>query len=81
MHQKPFHLFMDEYIQDFIKKYGANLENYSLYDTIISQVEKSLISAVLISTKNNQSKAAAMLGISRVTLKNKIASLGIKIDA
>lgn len=81
MHQKPFHLFIDEYIQDFVKQYGANLENYNLYGTIISQVEKSLISALLISTKNNQSKTAAILGISRTTLKKKIASLGIKIDA
>lgn len=81
MEQKPFHALIDEYIQDFVAKYVKGIENYHLYDAIISKVEKSLISAILASTKNNQSKAAIILGISRVTLRHKIASLDIKMDA
>ena len=80
MDQKPFHAVIDEHIKLFIDKYINGLENYGLYEAVISQVEKSLISAILLSTGNNQSKAAAILGISRVTLRNRIESLDIKLD-
>lgn len=44
----------------------------SLYDLIISQVEKPLLSVVLEHTNGNQSKSAEILGLNRGTLRKKL---------
>ncbi len=82
-------LFSDEIsrftIKDFfeekIKKYlaeMARLENGDLYDTILCEVEKSLIEITLEHTKGNQLKATRILGINRNTLRSKIKEYRIK---
>ncbi len=48
-----------------------------LYAEVINNVESQLFSQVLRHTEGNQLKAAAILGISRVTLRSKLRSLGI----
>lgn len=42
------------------------------YDKVISEVEKTLVERALELTRGNQVKAAALLGITRVTLRKKI---------
>jgi DNA-binding protein Fis len=81
MYNKPFHAFVDDYIGTFVSKHILDFKSNDLHSRIIAQVEKSLITAVLAATKNNQSKAATILGISRVTLRHKILSLNIALDA
>jgi two-component system nitrogen regulation response regulator GlnG len=80
MDNKPFHAFIDEYIDAFVSKHINDFKSSDLHAKIIAQVEKSLIKSVLTATKNNQSKAASVLGISRVTLRHKILSLNIPLD-
>ncbi len=48
-----------------------------LYFTVISEVERTLISKVLRKAGSNKSIATKMLGISRNTLNSKIKSLNI----
>lgn len=55
------------------------IEGFNLYDTIISEVDKALITAVLRETKGNQLKASKILGINRNTLRRMIRRLKIKI--
>lgn len=43
------------------------------YDLLMAQVEPPLLEVVLKHTNNNQSKAAKLLGISRGTLRKKLA--------
>ena len=43
-----------------------------LYQLVLSEVEKPLLESVMEHTKNNQSKAAQVLGISRSTLRKKL---------
>jgi len=50
----------------------------SLYAEVIEEVEKVLIIEILRQTQGNQSQAAALLGLSRPTLKDKIEKFGIK---
>lgn len=50
----------------------SQIENSNLYDTVIQEVEKALISLVLAETDNNQIKASRILGINRNTLSKKI---------
>ena len=56
----------------------ADSEN--LYAETLEMMERYLVSRVLQESEGNQSKAAADLGISRGSLRNKIRTLGISIE-
>ena len=43
-----------------------------LHDMVMAQVEAPLLEAVMAHVKQNQSKAAAMLGLNRGTLRKKL---------
>ncbi|MBC7768394.1 MAG: sigma 54-interacting transcriptional regulator [Phycisphaerales bacterium] len=49
-----------------------------LYDRILAEVERPLITQALSATRGNQIKAAVVLGINRNTLRKKIQALGIR---
>lgn len=44
----------------------------NLYDKVISEIERPLLSTVMSHCENNQSKAASCLGINRGTLRKKL---------
>lgn len=48
-----------------------------LHGMVIQEVEKPLIEAVLVRSASNQSKASQILGISRGTLRKKMAEYGL----
>lgn len=50
-----------------------------LYDMVLQQMERPLINIILEKTRNNQVRAAEILGINRNTLRKKIQTLGIEI--
>ena len=52
--------------------------NHQVYDTIIQDVEKTLISSALSHTKNRKIDAAKILGIGRNTITRKIKELDIR---
>lgn len=52
----------------------------SLYDDVIQRVERTLLTEVLKQVDGNISRAAAILGISRSTLRIKLAAVGINLD-
>jgi len=51
----------------------------NLYDEVLRQMERSLLTRVLRHTGGNQLQAAKILGITRGSLRNKIRDLGITI--
>jgi len=55
----------------------AALDDGSLYDRIIGEVERPLIEALLERHGNNQLRAARALGINRNTLRKRLDTLGI----
>jgi DNA-binding NtrC family response regulator len=56
----------------------AGSEN--LYDEVIQGVERRLLTEILYHVDVNISRASAILGISRSTLRVKLAALGIRLD-
>lgn len=59
-----------------LQQYLANLDGQTpanLYELVLAEVEKPLLEMVLKLTNGNQSKAAIILGISRGTLRKKMA--------
>ena len=70
-----------EFLEDKLKRYLKDitqLETANLHTTVMSEVEKAVISIVLKETKGNQLKAAKTLGINRNTLRTKIKEYKIK---
>ncbi len=66
------------YTQKTVKHYLENINGHSinnLYDLVIGETEKGMITVVLSYCDGNQSKAAEILGITRTTLRNKIQKL------
>lgn len=71
-----------EFLEEKLKRYlkdMTRLENCYLYETVVSEVERSLITIVLKETGGNQLKAARTLGINRNTLRSKIKEYKIRI--
>lgn len=54
--------------------YIKDSEVTDVYNMVVSEVEKALLSLVLETTKGNQSKAAKMLGLNRATLRKKLVA-------
>ncbi|MEG8017373.1 helix-turn-helix domain-containing protein [Sphingomonas sp. LR55] len=59
----------------------ASLDDGTLYDRVIGEVERPLIEAMLARHGQNQLRAARALGINRNTLRKRLDTLGIHIDS
>lgn len=71
---------LKELVRKHVDQYLEQLDGeipQDLYDLVISQVEHALLEATLYQSKNNQSKAAEMLGISRGTLRTRMKLFGL----
>ncbi len=69
--------FLEEKLRRYLKDM-TTVTNFNLYDAVLSEVEKALISIVLRETNGNQMKTAKVLGINRNTLRTKIKEYKIK---
>ncbi|MGH7006637.1 MAG: sigma 54-interacting transcriptional regulator, partial [Alphaproteobacteria bacterium] len=58
---------------------GDGLPPAGVYDRVLHEVERPLISLCLRATRGNQLKAAALLGLNRNTLRKKIRELDIEV--
>jgi Fis family transcriptional regulator len=60
-------------LKSYLDKHQGFLPN-NLHEIIIRKVEQPLIETILEQTEGNISKAAAILGLSRLTIRKKIAN-------
>lgn len=65
-------------LEKYFKAHEGALPPAGLYERILREVERPLISLTLNATKGNQLKAADLLGLNRNTLRKKLKNLGIK---
>ena len=74
---------LDALVERFLTKhfaeFGGRLPPAGLYDRILKEVERPLISLCLGATRGNQIKAAELLGLNRNTLRKKIRDLDIPV--
>jgi Fis family transcriptional regulator len=52
-------------------------ETCDLYELVLSEVERPMLRSVLNYANGNQTRAAALLGISRGTLRKKLSQYGL----
>ena len=72
--------FLEAKLKGFIKKsYSAKKSN--LYDTLLQEFERPLITLTLKETNGNQIQAAEILGLNRNTLRKKIQELKIPVKS
>ncbi len=67
-------------VRQALENYMSQLKNETpsnLYDLILAEVEAPLMECVMEYTKNNQSRAAIVLGLSRGTLRKKLKQYGL----
>ncbi len=64
-------------MEQFFAAHNGALPPNGIYERILAEVERPLLTRTLSATKGNQLKAAEVLGINRNTLRKKITALGI----
>lgn len=73
---------MARYVRLALSEYFKDLDGEEpgsdLYDMVMNCVEKPLVEMVLVQVGGNQSRAAAMLGINRNTLRKKMLQHGVE---
>ncbi|NQW00125.1 MAG: nitrogen regulation protein NR(I) [Rhodospirillales bacterium] len=70
---------VEERLATYFSAHGGELPSAGLYDRIIKEVERPLITLTLQATRGNQIKAAEVLGVNRNTLRKKIRDLDIPV--
>jgi Fis family transcriptional regulator len=71
---------IEDCIRQSLEKYLHDLDGESVtgvYEMVMKTVEKPILEVVMQHAQQNQSQAAALLGINRNTLRKKLAEHGL----
>ncbi len=71
---------IEDCIRQSLEKYLHDLDGESVtgvYEMVMKTVEKPILDVVMQHAQQNQSQAAALLGINRNTLRKKLAEHGL----
>ena len=74
------HPALRDYVAKAVRRYLHDLgecDTHELYDVVLREIEQPLFFEVMKHCKNNQSRAAATLGINRATLRKKLREYGL----
>jgi len=70
---------VERYLTQYFLAQGDRLPPPGIYDRILAEVERPLLSICLAATRGNQIRAAKLLGLNRNTLRKKIRDLGLEV--
>lgn len=73
---QPLHDSVRQALESYFTQLKGQAPN-NLYELVLAEVEVPLLEAVMEFTKNNQSRAAILLGLSRGTLRKKLKIYGM----
>ncbi len=79
----PAELPLREHVERAVTDYLDHLDGHHsapLHDLVLREIEEPLFRVVLRHTDGNQSRAAAILGLNRATLRRKLRELGLGRD-
>ena len=71
---------VEHHMQAYFDAHGDALPAPGVYERVLREVERPLITICLAATRGNQIRAAALLGLNRNTLRKKIRELDIPIQ-
>ena len=71
---------VERHLKEFFAAHKDGLPAGGLYDRILREVERPLITLSLGATRGNQIRAAQLLGLNRNTLRKKIRELDIPVS-
>jgi two-component system nitrogen regulation response regulator GlnG len=70
---------VERHLAKLFKEQGNALPPPGLYDRVLREIERPLLSISLGATRGNQIRAAHLLGLNRNTLRKKIRDLGLEV--
>ena len=70
---------IERHLATYFASFGRDLPPEGLYDRVIQEVERPLLTAALVATRGNQIRAAELLGLNRNTLRSRIKQLGLAV--
>ncbi|MDE2134191.1 MAG: nitrogen regulation protein NR(I) [Alphaproteobacteria bacterium] len=70
---------VERHLAAYFAEHGDRLPPPGLYDRIVQDIERPLLSICLAATRGNQIRAAHLLGLNRNTLRKKIRDLGLEV--
>jgi two-component system nitrogen regulation response regulator GlnG len=70
---------VERHLKEYFAAHKDGLPAAGLYDRVLREIERPLISLTLGATRGNQIKAAHLLGLNRNTLRKKIRELDIQV--
>ena len=70
---------VERHLTKLFLAHGEDLPPPGLYDRILEEVERPLLSICLAATRGNQIRAAQLLGLNRNTLRKKIRDLRLEV--
>jgi len=70
---------VEYHLSRYFEAHGDELPPAGLYDRILKEIEKPLVTLSLAATRGNQLRAADLLGLNRNTLRKKIRELDIRV--
>ncbi len=73
---QPLRAFVEQALENYFNSLDGKLGS-GVYELVNSEVEAPLLEVVMKYTKDNQSRAAIVLGISRGTLRKKLKKYGL----
>jgi two-component system nitrogen regulation response regulator GlnG len=70
---------VERHLTKYFLAQGDKLPPAGVYDRVLAEVERPLLSICLAATRGNQIRAAHLLGLNRNTLRKKIRDLGLEV--
>jgi two-component system, NtrC family, nitrogen regulation response regulator GlnG len=70
---------VEKFLNRYFREQGDKLPPPGIYDRVLMDMERPLISICLAATRGNQIRAAQLLGLNRNTLRKKIRDLGLDV--
>jgi two-component system nitrogen regulation response regulator GlnG len=70
---------IERHLTKYFAEHGDRLPPPGLYDRVLQDIERPLLSICLAATRGNQIRAAHLLGLNRNTLRKKIRDLGLEV--